>query len=219
MFTGLITDIGRITSIERGAEHCAIEVSCGYDVSDLQLGESIAVDGACLTVTQIGSESVRFDASPETLRRTTLGDRSAGDRVHLERALRVGDRMGGHMVLGHVDGVGTVRQIREEGNAWLLSIEAPVEVVQYLIDKGSIAVDGVSLTVNSIEDRRFGLAIIPHTAEETNLTRYRVGRRVNLEADVLGKYVRRFLFGEEGDDTQDGGGISREMLAEFGFGS
>ncbi len=211
MFTGLVSDIGEIRALRRAGENWTVEIGTSYDTDSLELGESIAVDGACLTVTTIESDSFTVDASPETLRRTTLGDRKVNDAVHLERALRVGDRLGGHLVLGHVDAVGTVRAQSREKNAWILEIEAPSEVSQYLIDKGSVTVDGVSLTVNSVDGNRFGLAIIPYTAEKTTLANYRVGRRVNLEADVLGKYVKKLV-------SEGKGGIDAAFLAKFGFG-
>lgn len=212
MFTGLIADIGRIQSIRQSGSKWEVTVETSFDIEDIELGESIAIDGACLTVTRTGPDTFSVDASPETLRRTTLGERSEGDPVHLERALRVGDRMGGHMVLGHVDGVGELVGRTQEKNAWLLDFRAPEKVAQFLIEKGSITIDGVSLTVNTIDGGRFGVAIIPHTSEKTNLADYDVGRKVNLEADVIGKYVKRFIDPREG-------GITREMLEEYGFDS
>ena len=213
MFTGLITDRGTLRRLSPSGENWTIEVQTAYPTDDLQLGESIAVDGACLTVTSIGKDSFTLDASPETLRKTTLGDRKVGDRLHLERALRVGDRLGGHVVLGHVDGVGEIRARTQEKNSWILEIEAPPEVSQFLIDKGSVTVDGVSLTVNSVSGNRFLLAIIPFTADETNFADYRVGRRVNLEGDVLGKYVKKLLT----PNAEKAGTIDVEFLAEHGF--
>lgn len=211
MFTGLITDIGRIRTRRQSGPNWTVTIQTAYDTADLTLGESIAVDGACLTVTAIGTDSFSVDASPETLRRTTLGDRHPGDPVHLERALRLSDRLGGHLVLGHVDGVGKILSRKKEGNAWLFELEAPPEVSPYLIDKGSITVDGVSLTLNWVEDARFGLAIIPHTLENTNFADYRPGRPVNLEADILGKYVRKFL------NRDDSPGLDLSTLARAGF--
>ncbi len=212
MFTGLVTDIGEIRRIQPSGENFTVEIATSYPVADLVLGESIAVDGACLTVTSILDGAFTIDAGPETLKKTTLGDRKPGSKVHLERALRVGDRLGGHLVLGHVDAVGTVRGVKREKNAWLIDIEAPDEVAQFLIDKGSITVDGVSLTVNWVKENRFGLGIIPFTAEETNLADYKPGRRVNLEADVLGKYVKKLLGRGHSD-----GALNADFLAEHGF--
>lgn len=193
MFTGLVTDLGRIDRRLSAGTNTTFRISTAYDTDDLSLGESIAINGACLTVTAIGDATFDIDASPETLRRTTLGDCRPGDTVHLERALRLADRLGGHLVLGHVDGVGTVTTRSREKNAWLLQIEAPQTVQPYLIEKGSITVDGVSLTINSVDGARFGLAIIPHTADKTMLADYQPGRQVNLEADMIGKYVEKFV--------------------------
>lgn len=195
MFTGLVADVGSITSITKGSQTCTIVLRTAFDTAALELGESIAVDGACLTVTEIGHDHFFVEASPETLDRTTLGERRAGDRVHLERALRVGDRLGGHMMQGHVDGVGELMGRRRDQNAWMLDFEAPESIARYLIEKGSIAIDGVSLTVNFVTNTRFGVAIIPHTTDKTNLGGYRVGRRVNLEADMIGKYVEKLAAG------------------------
>lgn len=210
MFTGLVADRGTITAIRQTGENWKLTVRTAFDMVSVEMGESIAVDGACLTVTEMGEDVFSVEASPETLRRTTLGDRKVGDKVHLERALRVGDRLGGHMVLGHVDGVGKLVAMRREKNAWLLDFDAPDNVARYLIEKGSVTIDGVSLTVNSVDGSRFGVAIIPHTSEHTNLTDYTVGRRVNLESDVIGKYVEKFV-------NPKGQGIDQKMLEDFGF--
>lgn len=211
MFTGLVAEVGTIASIDKAGQNWSMTIRCGFDMADVELGESIAVDGACLTVTRTSAGAFAIDASPETLSKTTLGERRPGDRVHLERALRVGDRLGGHMVLGHVDAVGRLVGARPEGNARLLEFAAPDEVARYLIAKGSVTIDGVSLTVNTVADDRFSVAVIPHTAQKTNLADYAVGRRVNLEADVLGKYVEKFL------GRQSDGGITRQMLEDHGF--
>ncbi len=217
MFTGLIADIGHIASRKQSGENWTLAIKTSFDTDDIELGESIAVDGACLTVTSTGQDSFTVDASPETLARTTLGDRATGDPVHLERALRVGDRLGGHLVLGHVDGVGKILSRRRDKNAWLFEVQAPPEVAPYLIEKGSITVDGVSLTINSVQDASFGLAIIPHTTEKTVLADYRAGRRVNLEADILGKYVRKFVGLTSDSDPSKGKGLNLETLIGAGF--
>lgn len=194
MFTGLVSDIGAVSERTAESDGATFWLRCGYAIDSLELGESIAVDGACLTVAELDDEG-RFavEASPETLARTTLGDRQVGDAVHLERALAVGERLGGHFVTGHVDGIGELRDRRRDENAWLLDFEAPDAVARYLVEKGSITVDGVSLTVNEVDGAHFGVAIIPHTAEQTNLADYRPGRRVNLEADLIGKYVDKLV--------------------------
>ncbi len=199
MFTGLVADIGTITRRRHDGDNTTISIETDFDTDDIDIGESIAVDGACLTVTAIGDNTFDVDASPETLERTTLGDRSVGDGVHLERALRLSDRLGGHIVSGHVDGLGTLRDKTRDGNAWILTIEAPDEVALYLIEKGSITVDGISLTINGVDGNRFDLAIIPHTAEQTLIGDYEVGRSVNLEADIIGKYVHKFASDDRND--------------------
>lgn len=205
MFTGLISDVGEI--VERdgdddrdadGAAEAGVSFGIRTDlgVEDFEIGESIAVDGACLTVTETEGDLFRVDAAPETLRKTTLGDLQVSDGVHLERALRAGDRLGGHFVQGHVDGVGELLDRRDDGEAWELVFRAPEQVATYLIEKGSVTVDGVSLTAYDIRKDGFTVTIVPHTARETKLTGYRPGQRVNLEADMLGKYVEKLFDGE-----------------------
>ncbi len=210
MFTGLVADVGRISARTKTGKDITFTIETSFEVDDLDLGESIAVDGTCLTVTEIGSSSFDVDASPETLQRTTLGDRHVGDGVHLERALRLSDRLGGHLVTGHIDGVGSLKSRRRDGKAWILEFEAPDSVSPYLLEKGCIAVDGVSLTINGVANSTFDLAIIPHTAQHTLLTEYRPGRKVNLEADLIGKYVRKFI-------TSDSDGLSMDDLIRAGF--
>lgn len=209
MFTGLITDVGEIREV-RGARAKSYRIKTGYVTSDLELGESIAVDGACLTVTSFDEHSFTVDASHETLERTTLGERKIGDRVHLERALRLGDRLGGHWVSGHIDGIGKIVRRQEIAGAVEFEVEAPREMAPLFIEKGSIAVDGVSLTINATRGHRFTIAIIPFTQGKTRLTDFRVGQNVNLEGDILGKYVQKLL----GHRT---GAIDAEFLAANGF--
>lgn len=210
MFTGLVADIGRIEKRRRHASGAKLTIGTSFDTDDLEIGESIAVDGACLTVTSTGDETFDVDVSPETLDRTTFGDLRVGDGVHLERALRLADRLGGHLVTGHIDGVGTVETRRRDGDTLLFEVGAPPSVAPYLLEKGSIAVDGVSLTINDVDAERFGLAIIPHTADKTLIADYRPGRPVNLEADLVGKYVRKFV---DGDDQS----LDLGDLVESGF--
>jgi riboflavin synthase len=202
MFTGIIKDLGRIVDVETGADGQRLSVGTDWETDSFELGESIAVDGVCLTVTDVDDGRFDVDVSPETLDRTTLGELGAGDEVHLERALRVGDRLGGHFVQGHIDGVGTLVSRERDGDAWRLDFEAPEGVARWLVSKGSIAIDGVSLTVNAVDECRFSVAIIPHTADKTKLASYQPGDRVNLEADMLGKYVGRLMArGRELDDA------------------
>ena len=202
MFTGIIKDLGRVVDVETDADGQRLRIATDWETASFELGESIAVDGVCLTVTDVDEGGFGVDVSPETLERTNLEELEADDEVHLERALRVGDRLGGHFVQGHVDGVGTVRSRERDGDAWRIVIEAPDSVARWLVSKGSIAIDGVSLTVNEVDERRFGVAIIPHTADKTKLATYEPGDRVNLEADMLGKYVGRLMArGRELQDT------------------
>ncbi len=215
MFTGLIETLGSLRSIYRGGENCRLTVDSKLPAKNLALGESIAVNGICLTVTRFGEGFFEADVSPETLERTTLGQLPAGARVNLERALRLGDRLGGHMVTGHVDGVGTVLRREKRGNAVFFEIEAPPSLLRYLVPKGSVAVDGISLTVNGVDERLFDLAIIPHSLAQTNLQFLDGGARVNLETDILGKYVERLL--KRADQDPDGSRISLEFLAKNGY--
>jgi len=181
-------------------------------LEELAVGDSLTVNGACLTVTARTAQDFTADLSPETMSVTRLGSMKVGDAVNLERAMRIGSRLGGHLVSGHIDGVGTIRKRQKEEGALLLSIEAPPEVLRYCIPKGSITVDGVSLTINRLADKEFETAIIPYTAEHTTLGIKGVGDTVNLECDLIGKYVERLLLSEEPP-----GKITREYLKRKGM--
>lgn len=188
MFTGLITAVGRILGRRpRPGGGGLLRVEHGY--GELDPGESVAVDGACLTVARQGPGWFEADLSPETLRRTGLGEAAVGRRVNLERALTVGDRLGGHWVQGHVEGRGEIAEIRASGEGWLLGLRAPEELRPFLVEKGSVAVDGISLTVAELEGALFRLAVVPHTWKETNLSDRRVGDSVHLEADLIVRTV------------------------------
>ena len=191
MFTGIVQTLGRVRRIETARGGARIEIACR--LRGLSIGESIAVNGACMTVVTKGRGGFAVDVSPESLRRTALGVLRAGSPVNLERALALSDRLGGHLVQGHVDAVGRVLAIRPEANAWVYTFEAPPGVARYLVEKGSVAVDGVSLTVAASRGRRFDVAVIPHTARNTTLGERKAGDPVNLEADVLAKYVEKLL--------------------------
>ena len=196
MFTGLVEDVGTVARVEPGAGICLLEVKPGaLPVDELAIGDSIAVDGVCLTVTARGEGRFSVTAVDETLRRTTLGERAAGHPVHLERALRLGDRLGGHLVQGHVDGVGTVAERRASGDNLEITVRAAPALLRYVVEKGSICVDGVSLTVVRADDYSFAVALIPHTVAVTALGGKEVGGRVNLEVDMIAKYVERLLGG------------------------
>ncbi|WP_425991607.1 riboflavin synthase [Brevundimonas sp. TWP2-3-2] len=197
MFTGIITDIGRVRSVAQTARDRRYEVETAWDVSGIDLGASISHGGVCLTVVEKGSRPegggwFAVEVSGETLDKTTLGEWSAGTPVNLERATRVGDELGGHIVSGHVDGVGTVVEITPEGGSHRIVIEAPAPLHRFIAAKGSITVDGVSLTVNAVDGRRFGLNIIPHTWEATTLGALKVGSAVHLEIDMLARYLARW---------------------------
>jgi riboflavin synthase len=192
MFTGIITDVGRIAAAEQRGD-LRLRIACGYDMAGVDLGASIACSGVCLTVVDKGADWFAVDVSAETVGRTPAGRWSEGRRLNLERSLRLGDELGGHIVTGHVDGVGEIVAVEPVGDSRRLVIEAPDALAPYIAAKGSIAVDGVSLTVNAVEDARFDLNVIPHTAEQTTLGALAAGDRVNLEIDVLARYIGRML--------------------------
>ena len=215
MFTGLIADIGRVRRIERRGRDARLELATGLDTSTFELGESIAVNGVCLTVTHFPADAFSADASTETLARTSLGDLRTGSRVHLERALAVGDRLGGHIVQGHVDGVGTLDTIEPDGDAWQLTVSMAQPLRDQLVEKGSIAIDGVSLTVNALTPKGCRLTIVRFTADETHLIEGGAGRRVNIETDIIGKYVQQMVLRATGG-TAKSGGLS-DLLRQYGY--
>jgi riboflavin synthase len=191
MFTGLVQQIGRVREVRRGGGGAALWIDA--QLGALDMGESIAVDGACLTVKAMDAAGFRADASAETLAKTTLGDRRGGDPVHLERALRLGDRLGGHLVTGHVDGVGRMVERAGLGDSEKVVFEVPRDLARFIAPKGSVTVDGVSLTVNGVAGNRFDVVLVPYTRQETTFDRRPTGARVNIETDVLAKYVARLL--------------------------
>lgn len=192
MFTGIVTDVGRVRRIQATARDHRYEIETTFDTATIDLGASISHAGCCLTVTETGPGWFAVEVSGETLSKTTLGDWAEGTRINLERAAKLGDELGGHIVSGHVDGLGTVLSITPEGGSHRLVIEAPAPLHRYIAAKGSITVDGVSLTVNAVEGRAFGLNIIPHTWDHTTLGRLQVGNSVNLEIDMLARYLARW---------------------------
>ncbi len=192
MFTGLVSDVGRIVSADTTADGQRLEVATRL-AGELAEGDSVAVNGVCLTATTVTAEGFTADAMHETLRRTSLGAAVAAGRVNLELPLRASDRLGGHVVQGHVDGLGTVRSIEAEGFARVVTIAAPPELLRYVVEKGSIAIDGVSLTVARLDDDAFAVSLIPETLERTTLGAAEPGTPVNLEVDVLAKYVERLV--------------------------
>jgi len=192
MFTGIVTDVGRVRRIQATARDHRYEIETAFDSATIDLGASISHAGCCLTVTETGPGWFAVEVSGETLSKTTLGDWAEGTRVNLERAAKLGDELGGHIVSGHVDGLGTVVSITPEGGSHRIEIEAPAPLHRYIAAKGSITVDGVSLTVNTVEGRTFGLNIIPHTWDHTTLGGLQVGNSVNLEIDMLARYLARW---------------------------
>jgi riboflavin synthase len=193
VFTGLVREIGSVASITAGSGGIRLEIDAPDTAPDTTLGDSVSIDGCCLTAVEVGDGRIGFEAVAETLRRTTLGGLVPGDDVNIEPALRVGDRMGGHWVQGHVDGVGEVTAVVPDGDGVLVTFAAPHDVLRYTIQKGSVCVSGVSLTVTAVDDESFTLALIPHTRAATTLGRVAPGTRVNLEADLLGKYVEKLV--------------------------
>lgn len=193
MFTGLVEELGTVRERVPSAAGARMVIGCDLVRDGLAIGDSVAVNGACLTVVDLPDGAFAVDCVEETLRRTSVGDRHAGDRVNLERAMRVGDRLGGHIVQGHVDGTGTIRAFTPEGEGMLMSVAAGPDLLRYVVEKGSVTVDGVSLTVARREPDGFTIALIPHTMQATTLSADAVGRRVNLEADVLAKYVEALV--------------------------
>ena len=210
MFTGIIEELGTVKALRRSGGSARLTLSAVTVLEGTALGDSICVNGVCLTVVEMGGKDFSADVAVETLRVTNLGELTPGSPVNLERALRLSSRIGGHLVSGHIDAVGRIRGKREEGTGWRLIFDAPEQVLRYVIKKGSIAIDGVSLTVADVDRTGFSVAMIPHTAKLTTLGHKTAGDTVNLEADLIGKYVERLLEGRTG-------GVSIDLLKEQGF--
>ncbi|MDA8097861.1 MAG: riboflavin synthase [Clostridia bacterium] len=216
MFTGIIEELGTLERIERGSVSAHLNIRVREILKEVRLGDSISVNGVCLTVTDFASDRFTADVMGETLAKTNLGNLRIGDRVNLERALRMGDRLGGHLVSGHIDGVGTIVDKAPHGIAQVFTVEAPDVVMRYVIRKGSLAIDGISLTVVDCTDRSFRVSIIPHTAKMTTLGFKKKGDSVNLEADMLARYVEKLLQGRE--PKADGSGkLDNTFLSKHGF--
>lgn len=217
MFTGLVEELGRVKSLARGARSVRLTVGAKAIMGDVKLGDSIAVNGTCLTVVDFGDSWFTADVMPETVERTAMAGLKNGDVVNLERTLRVGDRLGGHIVSGHIDGVGVIRAKETNDNAVIVRIGAPAAVMRYIVEKGSVAIDGISLTVVAAGPDWFTVSLIPHTAAVTTLGFKGVGAPVNLEADVIGKYVEKLLGLAPPQGAEGKSGLSAEFLAEHGF--
>lgn len=211
MFTGITEEKGTVLSLERTPLKCRLNIKAERVLNRTKTGDSIAVNGVCLTVTDMTDCSFTADVMPETLRRSSLGSLRAGSHVNLERAMAADGRFGGHIVTGHIDGTGKIHSVKKEGNAVIVSISAPQEILRLIVEKGSVAIDGISLTVTGVTKTDFSVSLIPHTAEVTTLLLKRAGDIVNLENDIVGKYVEKLLGASKGT------GISREFLLENGF--
>ncbi len=212
MFTGIIAAIGTVTDVQLKGKDAVLQIDCGkLPLDDTVLGDSIAVNGCCLTVVEMGSDWFKADVSAETLRCTTIGSLQNGSKVNLEKAMLASDRFGGHIVSGHVDGVGELVVMKADGDSLKLEFSAPAELKRYIAAKGSITIDGTSLTVNSVMDNLFTINVIPHTQQETIIGAYSVGQRVNLEVDLIARYLERLQVSEQQSQ------VDRDFLHEHGF--
>lgn len=214
MFTGLIEDVGRVVKLIKTGSAARLDVATGFPLDEIKLGDSIAVNGVCLTVVEKGPKQLSFDISPETIECTTFSRTKPGQPVNLERALRLGDRLGGHIVSGHVDCVATIVEHREVSSNHVFSFRLPDRFSRYVIEKGSITIEGISLTVNGVSDDVFSVNIIPHTVGHTTLHYKKPGDDVNIETDIIGKYIERLMTGQK--DGRDSG-VTMELLAKSGF--
>ena len=229
MFTGLIAELGTVERLAEGSTSCQLTVRAQKILPGVKIGDSIAVNGVCLTVVHLQGNRFTADVMPETVRRTTLRQLQPGDRVNLEKALRPTDGLDGHIVQGHVEGVGTIREIAPEGNALAYRIETPKELLRYIVEKGSVAIDGISLTVTETDDTGFSVSLIPHTAKMTTFGYKSVGDSVNLETDILARYVEKMLGLQKtadglpdsrrteiaGENSEDG--LTEVFLRQHGF--
>jgi riboflavin synthase len=220
MFTGIIEGLGTITAIHPSGQGSRIAITSDFDLTGTRIGDSISVNGACLTAVILHGRRFSVDASPETLMRSVLGRIKLGERVNLERALRLSDRLDGHLVSGHVDGIGTLSKREPLANAIVITFSVAQSLARYMIEKGSVAVDGTSLTINRCDNTTFEVSIIPHTAGLTTIGLKKVGDAVNIEVDMIGKYVERFVTNRGSGDRragESGGGIDMALLAKSGF--
>lgn len=216
MFTGIIEEIGTLLNVQKGAKSARLAIRASTIFGDLQIGDSVAVNGVCLTATHITGNVFSADVMNETLSRSNLGTLTAGSQVNLERAMSAGGRFGGHIVSGHIDGTGRIVRMERDDNAVWLTISAAPEILKYIVAKGSIAIDGISLTVAETAERSFSVSVIPHTGRATTLLNKAAGDTVNLENDIIGKYIERFLLFKN-ENTAPKSGITMEFLANAGF--
>jgi riboflavin synthase len=218
MFTGIIEGFGAISSIQPAGQGKCLAIEADFDLNQTKIGDSICVSGACLTAVKIDGRHFEVDISPETLQTTTFGQAKVGQRVNIERALRLSDRIDGHLVSGHIDGLGQLRQRETLSNAIIVTIDVPESLARYMISKGSVAVDGISLTINACDAASFSVSIIPHTAKLTTIGFKNKGDPVNIETDMLGKYVERFMNARpEREGAANASAIDKEYLLKTGF--
>lgn len=218
MFTGIIEAVGQIQSMQpRGGDVRLYVKTAGLDLGDVKLGDSIAVNGVCLTAVELPGDGFWADVSQETIRRTALSRLKEGSRVNLEKALTPSSRLGGHLVSGHVDGVGKVLSLKEDARSWHFRIEAPAALARYIAEKGSITVDGTSLTVNAVDGAIFDLNIVPHTMQQTVMGEYQAGSPVNLEVDLIARYLERLLLGDKAAESGSDNRLTMSFLAENGY--
>jgi riboflavin synthase len=228
LFTGIIESFGTVRRVESKGEGKVLSIHCDLDLSGTRIGDSIAVNGACLTAVGLGNHVFKVDMAPETVERTTFKDINVGSRVNIERALKLSDRIDGHLVSGHIDGTGTIVAINRKSNAIIVRIEVAQKLAAQMIEKGSVAVEGISLTINECTDRLFDVSVIPHTASVTTIGVKQVGDQVNIETDMIGKYIQKYLLGSSATDNTFPGktlngkmtgkaDISMELLAKNGF--
>jgi len=220
MFTGIIEGLGTIRAMRSSDQGKRLTIESDFGLDGSKVGDSISVSGACLTMVKLDGKRFDVDVSPETLQKTTFGSAKVGQRANLERALRLSDRIDGHLVSGHIDGMGTLSQRENLGNSIVVSIDVPEYLARYMISKGSVAVDGISLTINACETKSFSVSIIPHTATVTTIDQKNEGEPVNIETDMIGKYVERFTSGSRqrvDRNSSEPGGIAEEFLIKTGF--
>ena len=213
MFTGIVEELGEVSAMARGRDSMVLTIKAKTIMSDLKLGDSVSTNGVCLTVTEKGSDYYKADVMHETMNRSSLGKLKPGSHVNLERAMSAEGRFGGHIVSGHIDGTGSITSIKKDDNAVWYTIAAPENIMRYIIEKGSIAIDGISLTVAKVTDKDFSVSIIPHTIKETTLGEKRVGDIVNLENDLIGKYVEKLIT----ISPKKSGNIDKEFLLRNGY--
>mgnify|MGYP003413597231 FL=1 len=217
MFTGIIESVGQVQSLQSVGGDIRLRIQTNLDMSDVHLGDSIATNGICLTVIEWGDDWYAADVSRESLNRTTLAHWKVGQAVNVEKAMLPTTRFGGHIVSGHVDAVGEITVVREDARSLYFEVTAPAEIARYLAEKGSVTVDGISLTINHLRGRVLSLNLIPHTAERTNIGTWKTGAKVNLEVDVLARYIERLLLGDKAAESTPQSSISMDFLAQNGF--